>query len=720
MAKKGFKQIYKSAQKEDNKFTQSINLINNGDIKNGLNILEDLYIKNKNNLLYADKLASIYVKLNRNTEAKQIYLELLNRKKFNSNLFINLGSIYISEEEIIKAIEISQKGIKNDPSSNPLKYNLSLSYFINKEYKKAERTINSISNYKDNIINLSILKCIIYSKIGNEERCFKTINSLANESFYGEFISNLIFRSVIFDNINLAVIVLSKHIEKEINRLYLISEIIQIIIKRNKFSLGIRFVEEYGVKNINDENILVNIGSIYMKLGDLDEAIKITQKALEINQESFEAHLNIGAMYKEKGLLEYALTHTQKALFLNNDEPTTQLNLASIYADMGVTSKALDIIEKYLSKFPNHSKAYLNSASIYQVVGDLDKAKEALKNCIKLNANEIRAFYLISIQKQSQDLSGIYKLILNMDEQLLKSKIDQIDLLFAKSNVQHQNKKYDEATDHLKKANKIKSSLFPSDYETYFKKSKRMMDIDERIIPESNVIKNQVDNIFIVGMPRCGSTLLESILCTNPSVIGLGEVFNVDKFYNRKKENAEISFPEFTNSIASNIYVDKQLYNFIYCGFIFNEIPNSKIIHLVRNPLDNLLSIFKTNFSSGNAYSTDIYECLKMYLLHLEVVNYYKLKYPQNLLTISYDNLVANPQIIIKNLVHWLNLEWNENYLQHHKFKRDVQTASKVQVRNKINNKSISGWKNYPKIFNEELFNSEIYKKIELNLKVIL
>ena len=248
-----------------------------------------------------------------------------------------------------------------------------------------------------------------------------------------------------------------------------------------------------------------------------------------------------------------------------------------------------------------------------------------------------------------------------------------------------------------------------------------MILIDNEIhTKKSNKKSKNTSHIFIVGMPRCGSTLLESILCTNKRVIGLGEVFNVDNYYNLMKNGSKISFKEFIDLNNENTYVDKQLYNFIYCGFIANNIANSKIIHLVRNPLDNLLSIYRTHFLSGNSYSTDIFECLKMYLLHLEVIKYYKLRYPENIKTVSYEDLVFEPQKIIKDLVQWLNLEWSENYLQHHKFKRDVLTASKIQVRNKINNKSIDGWKNYPKIFNEELLNSEIYKKIELNLNIIL
>ena len=181
----------------------------------------------------------------------------------------------------------------------------------------------------------------------------------------------------------------------------------------------------------------------------------------------------------------------------------------------------------------------------------------------------------------------------------------------------------------------------------------------------------KLENIFIVGMPRCGSTLLESILCTNPKVNGLGETFNVEKYFNQKV-TPNLKFSNFiqTNKSINEIKVDKQLYNYSFSGFILRNIERSKIIHLIRHPLDNILSIYKAHFLSSNKYSSSIKDCFEVYLSHLKAMTYFKELYPQDILTISYKEIVSSPEKSIKDLICKLNLEWNNGYLEHEKNER--------------------------------------------------
>ena len=141
----------------------------------------------------------------------------------------------------------------------------------------------------------------------------------------------------------------------------------------------------------------------------------------------------------------------------------------------------------------------------------------------------------------------------------------------------------------------------------------------------------------------------------------------------------------------------------MFAGFIINNIKNSRIIHCLRNPLDNILSIHRANFLSGNRFSSSIEDCIDIYLMHLKIITKYKKRYPKHIYTICYDDLVLHPEKEIKLLVNWLNLKWNNCYLEHHKFSREVQTASKIQVRSPINNKSLGNWKKYKHIFQPHL-----------------
>ena len=126
-------------------------------------------------------------------------------------------------------------------------------------------------------------------------------------------------------------------------------------------------------------------------------------------------------------------------------------------------------------------------------------------------------------------------------------------------------------------------------------------------------------NIFIVGMPRSGTTLIESIISMNHKVIDLGEINILERSFKKWKENKMVNdladlYTQTIKKFQSNITTNKWLYNYQYAGIISSQIPNSKIIHCYRNPLDNILSIYRTNFAKDNEYSSSLVDCAKIYL----------------------------------------------------------------------------------------------------------
>ena len=143
---------------------------------------------------------------------------------------------------------------------------------------------------------------------------------------------------------------------------------------------------------------------------------------------------------------------------------------------------------------------------------------------------------------------------------------------------------------------------------------------------------------------------------------------------------------------------NKWLYNYQYSGIIASQIPNAKIIHSFRNPLDNILSIYRANFATGNKFSSSLIDCSKVYLNQENIMNQYKEEFGSRIYNLNYDLLVTNPEKEIKSLISYLDWAWDDIYLTPHLNKRSVQTASVVQVRSPINSKSIGAWKNYKKL----------------------
>ena len=206
----------------------------------------------------------------------------------------------------------------------------------------------------------------------------------------------------------------------------------------------------------------------------------------------------------------------------------------------------------------------------------------------------------------------------------------------------------------------------------------------------------------------------------NSKVFNLGEINAFErsfKEWKEKKKKVDLIdlYLQRINKIKSNITTNKWLYNYQYAGIISSQIPNSKIIHCYRNPLDNILSIFRANFTKGNQYSSSLVDCAIIYLDQKRVMNEYKRRFQENIYNLNYDLLVKNPNEEIKLLINWLGWEWNKSYLSPHLNNRAVYTASDVQVRSKINPKSINGWKNYEEMLKpaiEILTQDDDYKKL--------
>ena len=145
------------------------------------------------------------------------------------------------------------------------------------------------------------------------------------------------------------------------------------------------------------------------------------------------------------------------------------------------------------------------------------------------------------------------------------------------------------------------------------------------------------------------------------------------------------------------IYTDKNLFNYMYCSIISNYFPNAKILHCVRNPLDNILSIYRANFLN-QTFSFSLKDITNLYIHHYEIMDHYKENFGEIIFEYRYENLVENPSFYIPKIIKWLGWEWDEKYLSPQKNKRNVSTASSAQIRNKINSSSVGIWREYKEL----------------------
>jgi len=425
----------------------------------------------------------------------------------------------------------------------------------------------------------------------------------------------------------------------------------------------------YLIKNgLKDYRVFSNYGTFLKEIGKYKEAELELTKAIKLNPKYANAFYNLAGLFLEKGDLLQAEIHLRKAIDLNPDFAIANYNLGLILKNLGKFEEAKIHFRKAIEIDPNLTDAYLSLSTMQETEKDF-KWKTQLFSESFLN------------KKNNRDL---------------------VNILFSRSNILHKKRKYIESAENLIRANNLKLRMYHSEANLLIKKTKKLKISTDKF--QRNFQDDTKDplSIFIVGLPRCGSTLVESIVSLNSQVSDLGEVNIFEESYreflhsNKKETIAEIYKKKSQkNKVECYITTNKWLFNYQYAGIIASTIPNVKIIHCYRNPLDNILSIYRAHFSTGNSFSSSLVDCAQVYSDQEEVMKAYKNEFRPFIYDLNYDELVTNPIKEIKSLIKWLQWEWDNNYLSPHLNQRSVFTRSNVEIRSPINPKSVGGWKNY-------------------------
>ena len=436
-------------------------------------------------------------------------------------------------------------------------------------------------------------------------------------------------------------------------------------------------------QGIKDYRIYSNYGIFLNEVGKHKDAKLALRKAITLNPEYANAYYNLGVLYIEQGNFKEAEIELKKAIELKSDFAIAHYNLGFILKDLGRLKEAEIELKKAIEFDPKISDAYLSLSTMR--TSDIDE----------------------KWQKQlfSESISNN------------KNNRDLVNIFFARSNLLHKEGKYQKSAENLIKANNIKIKMNNSEANVLIEKTKKLKISSDSFEESSKIFENYPLHIFIVGLPRCGSTLVESIISLNNKVKDLGEVNIFEESYreykksNKTKNISEIYMKKCGIPNNKSITTNKWLFNYQYAGIISKAIPNAKIIHCYRNPLDNILSIYRAHFGIGNYFSSNLVDSAKVYSDQEEIMRKYKKEFKNNIYSLNYDKLVTHPTEEIKLLINWLGWKWDDFYLSPHLNNRKVSTRSNVQVRSPINTQSLGGWKNYKKMLKPamEIINQDIY-----------
>jgi Tfp pilus assembly protein PilF len=519
--------------------------------------------------------------------------------------------------------------------------------------------------------------------------------------------------------------------------------------KNGQFKKAIEDIKVLNVKYAN-QPILFNIaGACYQGMGELKGAVKMFRTATIISPDYAEAHFNLGVALQDLNEKDAAIDSYNKAIAISPKYPNAYNNLGNIFLSLGQLEPAIESFEwaiaykydfaeaynnlgnayneslqpekailnfkKAISFNPNYEKAYFNLALVYKDLGNKKSFIKNIETLLTLNPNLGHAYFHLSQVKRFQNDD------IQIDEMKRALKIDNLDsidrigLNFALAKVYEDLEIPEEQFKFLNEAN----SLRKKELNYSINKDKKLFAQIKKLFSLPTSIKNitktnpsPVRPIFIIGMPRSGTSLVHQILDNHSEVYGMGELNNLNKFaIPLLKAFEKDSQKNFSNSdlttlrdkyldslpvsgLKENIIIDKMPLNFRHVGFILYAFPEAKIIHMTRDPMASCWSIYKNEFR-GNAYSFNQSDIAAYYCLYKNLMVFWNKLFPNKILNFCYEDLTKNQEKETRRLLKYCELNWDNNCLNFHSNKSTMKTSSALQVRKRMYQGSSEVWKKY-------------------------
>ncbi len=449
------------------------------------------------------------------------------------------------------------------------------------------------------------------------------------------------------------------------------------------------------------------------------QAINYFSKAISLQPKDFSAFNNLAITYKFLFMNKLAYENFKKCLELNSSYFPALINFAILKKDLNEYEGAIELFENALKikPNPNEIKILFSLSELYEQKGEIEKAKEIIKKILDLNKSNTAAHYIlskyISYKKETKHLGEMEMLFKNNN--LNSQEIS--NLSFALGKAYEQKKEYEKSFNFYKIANESKRKTLNYNFNYFNNLKTNLINFFEKFNLNKIEKYNKKKIIFICGMPRSGTTLVDQIVSSHKNVSTSGETsilpdliesnilerihkapekMNDFIMSNGKKFNDYYYFRLNNLNLDSEIITDKTVQNFIWIGFIRVLFPNSKIINCVRNSNDTCFSIFKNDFHDrfmSWSYKQD--EIANFYNFYNGLIKFWEYKFPGEIYHINYEDILSNSENEIKKLINFCDLDWDESCLNFQNNKNPVKTASNLQVRKPLYHSSKNISENY-------------------------
>jgi len=618
-------------------------------------------------------------------EARKLYEKVIQAHPNHPDALNLLGCLYSQTGDSQRGESLLKKAVEVSPSSAPIWFNLAN---LQRERNKIEESLDSLQKTLEidpthaQACDQLCALALQVGQFGEAERAGrKAVRLAANNASCWNNLGAALYRK---GNLQEAESCFLKACELNPDLLGPLGNLGACYMDMGQLNRAFDILEQAIAKELPNSENLNNMGCVIRLLGDGLGSIAMMEKALALDPANSSIRNNYGLALKAGEKIEDACRVFESLL---EDDPTflmARMNHAAILVDLGRFPDASRAYERIISDHPEMCEAYRLMGYLSKWKEDdplLDEMQTILKNSNLPGEQSLHLHFALA--KAYDDLGEIKRSFSHFES---GNQITRQGLNYSTGSQKS-------SFEDMKRF--FTPSLFESQKGSGFKST----------IP-----------IFILGMPRSGTSLVEQILSSHPTVRGAGErtdmaylLFGPDSPFENPNSFAEVSSgkinfsrlgEEYTKRISQasggvSHVTDKMPHNFQYIGLIHMMLPNAAIIHCTRDPMDTCFSCYTNYFTGYHPYSYNQQELGEYYLLYRDLMSHWHDVLPGRILDLDYESLVENPEREIRRLLDYCSLSWDDRCLRFHETRRAVTSMSSSQVRRPLYKGSIEKWKRF-------------------------
>ena len=471
------------------------------------------------------------------------------------------------------------------------------------------------------------------------------------------------------------------------------------------------------VEDENNIDALRFMGILAFKSGNHDIAEAMFTRALQVDPTYTLVWANLAQVFSVTGQLDKAKKSFKNILNMEPKNGLIWAEYGTVLTKLARYSDGKDAYLKALKFKPNSPRVYLSLGHVYKTMGEIDNSINSYKSTIKQNNLSGEAYWsLANLKTYSFTKDEIKNMEATLDTEI--SDIERCQMHFALGKAYEVKKDYNNSFINYSKGNRVKKRLIKYSSRETSEKTKKVLDFfnEDNISSLSNSSTLDRDPIFVLGMPRSGSTLVDQIISSHSMVDGTQELPNIIKIAAELNNDSDDNYPEVLEDFKSNelsalgldyiketkwaresapFFIDKMPNNFIHIGLIKTILPNAKIIDTRRDAMDTCFSCFKQFFARGQLFTYSLEDLGNYYVDYIKAMNHWHKVYGEDIYTVHYDNVINNTESTIRELIEYCELPFEDNCLEFYKSSRPVKTPSAEQVRQPIYKSGLNYWKNY-------------------------